>query len=96
MSERAIAIKAKGRVQGVNYRNFVSVEARKLGVRGWVVNCDDGSVDAALHGPGEALGRLVELCRDGPPDAKVEAVDVRSIDLGLVDEPPPNAYPFSP
>lgn len=94
MSERALAIRVTGRVQGVNYRNFTKGEATRLGIRGWVVNRDDGSVEAALHGPGEALAKLIELCREGPAEAKVEGLEVRSADHGLAAEPPADAYRF--
>jgi acylphosphatase len=91
---RTLAVTATGRVQGVNFRSFTQREARGLGVRGWVVNRDDGSVEAAFHGPGAALAELVERCRKGPPAAKVESLDVRSIDRGFAEEPPPGAYAF--
>ena len=92
--DRAIAIRVTGRVQGVNYRNFTKSEATRLGVKGWVVNREDGSVEAAFYGPGAALGKLIELCRKGPADAKVDGLDVRSADRGLVEEAPDEAYRF--
>ncbi len=94
MTARALSIRVTGTVQGVNYRNFTQVEATRLGVTGWVINREDGSVEAAVFGPGEALAKLVELCRAGPPAAKVEALDVLSVDRGLVTNPPADAYLF--
>jgi acylphosphatase len=91
---RSLAVMVIGRVQGVNYRSFTQSEARRLGVSGWVVNRDDGSVEAAFHGPGDLLAELVERCREGPPAANVESLDVRSIDRGFTEEPPPGAYVF--
>lgn len=92
--ERAVLIRVSGRVQGVNFRNFTKGEARRLGVRGWVVNRDDGSVEAALQGPGGALAKMVELCRRGPSYAGVDNLDVRSTDRGHIEAPPPDAYTF--
>ena len=94
MSERSLAVRVTGRVQGVNYRNFTVTAARRLGIEGWVRNCDDGSVEAAMHGPGQALSDLVGIMRKGPPDGRVDQLDVRSIDRGAAAEPLPEAYTF--
>ncbi len=93
-NQRALAIRVSGRVQGVNYRSFTKTEATRLGVRGWVRNCEDGSVEAALQGSGAALAELIELCRKGPSEGEVEGLEVRSADHGLVGEPPEDAYRF--
>jgi len=65
----------RGRVQGVGFRAWAEVTALELGVEGWVRNCLDGSVEAVLAGPEEVVLTMIELCRDGPPGARVEAVD---------------------
>jgi len=36
---------ARGKVQGVNYRSFVRQQALALGIRGYVRNLPDGSVE---------------------------------------------------
>ena len=87
--ERAIAVHVTGRVQGVSYRAYTSEQAVRLGVKGWVANRDDGSVDAALLGSGDALAELVGLMRRGPPQATVEGVDVRSVDRAWAEQAPP-------
>ena len=92
--ERAIAIRVTGRVQGVNYRDFTKSEASRLGVKGWVVNRDDGSVEAAFYGAGDVLATLIAACRQGPPDAEVATLDVSSTDRGSIAEPPAGAYRF--
>ena len=94
MSERALALRVTGRVQGVNYRNFTKGEAQRLGVHGWVRNCEDGSVEAVLYGPGEALGQMIELCRRGPSHAAVKDCGVRSTDRAHAEEAPSDAYVF--
>ncbi len=90
MSEgaRAIAVRVTGTVQGVSYRAFTREQAVRLGVRGWIANRDDGSVEAALFGHGDALAELVGLMRRGPPHAVVETVDVRSTARARAEEAP--------
>ncbi len=76
----------RGRVQGIGYRAWAELTALELGVEGWVRNCRDGSVEAVLAGPEEVVLTMIELCRDGPPGARVEAVDQReagATDLAL-------------
>ncbi|MCX8255632.1 MAG: acylphosphatase [Beijerinckiaceae bacterium] len=94
MSERALHVRVTGRVQGVNYRNFTVTAARGLAVEGWVRNCEDGSVEAALRGPGQALSDLIGIMRKGPPQGQVDDLEVRSADHGAAAEPPRVAYVF--
>jgi acylphosphatase len=64
-----------GRVQGVFFRQSLVDEAEARGVRGWVRNLLDGRVEAVLEGPEEAVGAVVAWCHEGPPVARVEAVE---------------------
>jgi acylphosphatase len=73
----------RGRVQGVGFRAWAEVTALELGVEGWVRNCRDGSVEALLAGSEEVVLTMVELCREGPPGARVEAVD--QVEAGAAD-----------
>jgi acylphosphatase len=65
-----------GLVQGVWFRESCRREAEVLGVLGWVRNRADGTVEGAFEGPPGAVDRLVAWCREGPPRARVERVDV--------------------
>jgi acylphosphatase len=73
-----------GRVQGVGYRDWAMANARRLGLRGWVRNHVDGSVEALVVGDEDAVGKMIEACRHGPPLAKVDAVDVEPVDLDVL------------
>jgi len=66
-----------GRVQGVGFRYEMEVEARRLGLSGWVRNRADGSVEAVAAGEDAALDALDRWAGRGPPAARVVAVDVR-------------------
>jgi acylphosphatase len=65
-----------GRVQGVFFRNWAMERARALGVRGWVRNRRDGSVELVAYGEDEAVEALTAACRAGPPAAEVERIHV--------------------
>lgn len=51
-------------------------QARRLGLRGWVRNRRDGSVEAVVAGTAEQVERIVSWARRGPEAALVEAVEV--------------------
>ena len=78
MSDRVIRhIVVHGRVQGVGYRAFVEDEAHQRGLRGWVRNRRDGSVEAVFAGPKAEVDAAIEACRRGPFSARVSALDQR-------------------
>lgn len=68
--------RVRGVVQGVFYRSSVQERARALQLAGWVRNCADGSVELLALGPRDGVHRLLEWCNEGPPQARVERVDV--------------------
>lgn len=72
---RAVRLVVTGRVQGVGFRAWTEHEARRRGLRGWVRNRIDGSVEALLIGAEEAVAAMIEVCRRGPAMARVEAVE---------------------
>ena len=58
-----------GRVQGVFFRETTRRLAEEAGVRGWVRNTWEGTVEAVFEGPPEAVERLVAPTRGAPmPD----------------------------
>lgn len=66
-----------GRVQGVGFRAALREEAIRFGLSGWVRNLADGRVEAVLEGDPAAVDRLLAWCHQGPPRARVAAVEVR-------------------
>jgi acylphosphatase len=69
-----LRVVVRGRVQGVWFRGSTGEAARAAGVAGWVRNRADGSVEAVFEGERTAVERLVTFCREGPPQARVDAV----------------------
>jgi acylphosphatase len=68
----------RGRVQGVWYRGSMQAEARRRGVRGWVRNLPDGSVEAVIEGDAAAVRAVADWARRGPPGARVADVTERA------------------
>jgi acylphosphatase len=60
-----------GRVQGVFFRQTTKQQAQSHGVRGWVKNLSDGSVEAVFEGEENAVKALVDFARKGPRGAVV-------------------------
>ena len=65
----------QGRVQGVGFRYYTQIEARKLGATGWVRNCADGSVEALICGSPEQLNAMKQWLKHGPCYAQVEHIE---------------------
>lgn len=80
-------VRVFGRVQGVFFRAFTRDAAESLGVRGWVRNLPDGSVEALLEGEGPAVERMIERLREGPPASRVDELVVEEVAPLGTDEP---------
>ena len=74
--ERLHAV-VRGDVQGVGFRYFVQRKAQQLGLRGWVRNNDDGSVELVAEGERDPLEHLKRAVEEGPRMARVDRVDAR-------------------
>jgi acylphosphatase len=67
----ALNLRIEGRVQGVGYRAWLEGKAAAQGLRGWVRNRRDGSVEAFISGPAPVVAEMIEACRRGPRLATV-------------------------
>lgn len=85
MSEKTIRARIHGTVQGVCFRDYTRRKAEALQVRGWVRNCPDGTVEALVSGPPDAVEEMVEWLHTGSPYGEVTRVDVTDEEP---DEPP--------
>jgi len=72
-----LEVRVAGRVQGVAFRWYTVQQAVAIGVTGSVRNLPDGSVLIVAEGEREALERLLDWARSGPPHALVDHTEVR-------------------
>lgn len=68
-----------GIVQGVGFRAAFARKAESLGLSGWARNRLDGSVEAMVSGPGEALDQIIDWAHHGPSGARVKKVSVAEV-----------------
>jgi acylphosphatase len=71
-----VLIRVEGRVQGVGFRAWTHAVATELGVRGWVSNRYDGSVEVHAAGPADVIEELTRRLHSGPRGASVTRVSV--------------------
>lgn len=72
----------RGRVQGVGYRNYIEHKAGQLGIKGWVRNRPDGSVEAVVQGSLAAVAEIIECAKRGPRAAEVATVEIGNAEGG--------------
>ena len=63
-----------GHVQGVNFRYYTQSTARGIGVKGWVRNRGDGTVEVIAEGTRQQLEKLLQFLNTGPVSATVSEV----------------------
>ena len=74
-----------GRVQGVAFRAHTRREAEALGLAGHARNLPDARVEVVVYGEAQAIERLADWLRHGPPLARVD--DVTREAIGDIDVP---------
>ena len=77
MNLTAKHILVKGKVQGVFFRKNTKQIADDLNIAGWVKNTDDGHVVIFAQAFEDELMKFINWCKQGPPKADVENVEVR-------------------
>ena len=68
-----------GRVQGVFYRDWTVDTARTLALTGWVRTLPDGKVEAHIEGEPQAVERMIEAMRSGPPRAAPSRIEQEEV-----------------
>jgi acylphosphatase len=69
-------IRVMGRVQGVYYRASTVDMAKSLGLKGFVLNEQSGSVYIEVEGEERVVNEMIEWAKNGPPLANVSAITV--------------------
>lgn len=75
-----VRVVVHGRVQGVGFRISARRAATAAGVSGWVRNRPDRTVEAVVGGEEDAVETMLAWLREGPPAARVDRVEVETID----------------
>jgi acylphosphatase len=85
MSQQIVHVAIHGQVQGVGYRAWTARRAGSRGLKGWVRNCRDGSVEAVFAGEADEVEAMIAECRDGPYGARVVTVEREDIESTALD-----------
>jgi len=77
--EKALYIRVYGDVQGVGLRGLVKRWAEELGLRGYVRNLPDGSVEIHAEGAPHAVDYLLRRIKSEAP-AEIWDVEVKEVE----------------
>ena len=66
----------KGDVIGVGFRAWTKIQAKIIGVTGWMRNSMDDGVEAQIQGEEEKVKQIIELVKKGPPVSHIKEVEV--------------------
>ena len=70
-----------GRVQGVGFRYFTYSIANKYGLRGWVRNLSDGSVEVMVQGERARIENLKKYLLRGNGFIEVKKIQEKTLEL---------------
>jgi acylphosphatase len=77
----AVRFLVRGRVQGVSFRASTREQAMRLGLLGHARNLADGRVEVLATGEPDRIDALAQWLRQGPPLARVDAVERIEVDV---------------
>lgn len=64
-----------GLVHGVSFRSSTKRKADSLGLKGWVKNLENDTVEAVFEGSDDKVKEVLEWCSKGPPSARVDDME---------------------
>jgi len=88
-ANRTLHVLIHGRVQGVGFRAWTHHQAELHGLKGWVRNRRDGTVEAVFSGPDDLVDVMLKACRQGPRGAVVERIEPVEADEEEIDRSGP-------
>jgi len=74
-------VRLEGEVQGIGFRDFAVREANHRGLKGWVRNRNDGTVEMVACGMRGDVEAFIAACVVGPRGAKVRAFNLVPTEL---------------
>jgi len=91
---KQVHVYIKGDVIGVGFRAWTKIQAKILGINGWVRNVFEhpdkfgrgGGVEAVFQGEDAKIEEIVARVKEGPPVSRVEDVEVFHQNTGEVFE----------
>ncbi len=74
----------KGDVIGVGFRAWTKIQAKIIGINGWVRNSFEdenrfgpgGGVETVIQGEENKVNTMIELLKKGPPVSRVEDIEI--------------------
>ncbi|CRX37527.1 acylphosphatase [Estrella lausannensis] len=77
MTDNPVELFAKvhGRVQGVFFRATVERFAKEMGIRGFVENKADGTVEIVAQGTKQDLEMLIHRIQEHPGEAEIDSMN---------------------
>jgi acylphosphatase len=78
--KKSLSITIRGHVQGVGFRYHARAKAMELLLTGFVRNQPDGTVFIEVVGEDLVVDEFVAWCRQGPRWARVDSVDIQSVE----------------
>ena len=74
---KQVHIYIKGDVIGVGFRAWTKIQAKIIGVNGWVRNIFNQSVvEAQVQGEENKVKEIIEIIKKGPPVSRVDEVEI--------------------
>lgn len=81
---KQVRLYIKGDVIGVGFRAWTKIQAKIIGVDGWVRNVYDkqetfgvaGGVEAVIQGEEDKVNKILELLKQGQPISRVDDVEI--------------------
>jgi acylphosphatase len=80
---QTLKILVEGRVQRVGYRHYIYTKAKRLQLRGYVRNLDNGKVEILAIGEGTSISSLIKQAKKGPTLSWVYNVQVYAVEQDM-------------